>query len=89
MPSGAYWESLRRRADLIVVDSPSPDRSQAGLAIARFMDRTVMVVAADEASVQAPADLRDAIAAAGGSVSGVFLNRATVETPPFLKAILP
>ena len=89
LPSGAYWQAMRRSADLIVVDTPSPRRSQAGLTLARFMDQTIMVVAADEADIQAPAALRDAVRGAGGAVGGVFLNRSTVQPPPFLKAILP
>jgi len=89
VPSPAYWDALRQRADLIIVDTPSPERSQAGLTLARFMDQTVMVVAADEADVRAPVELRDAVAAAGGSVTGVFLNRASVHEPAFLKALLP
>jgi hypothetical protein len=53
------------------------------------MDHTVLVVAADEADVSAPARLRDTIATAGGQVAGLFFNRGTVERPAFLKAILP
>lgn len=89
LPSGDYWQALRRFADLVIVDSPSPERSQAGLAVAPHMDQTLMVVAADERDVQAPARLRDAIGAAGGHVAGLFFNRAVVERPAFLKAILP
>lgn len=89
LPTGDYWTALRRYADLIIVDCPSPERSQAALTVAPFMDQTVLVVAADEADVRAPAQLRDAIAAAGGTVAGIFFNRVTVTQPGFLKAILP
>ena len=76
-------------ADLVIVDCPSPERSQSAMTIAPFMDQTLMVVAADEPDVRAPAGLRDAIAAAGGNVSGLFFNRVTVEQPGFLRALLP
>lgn len=89
MPSGDYWNAMRKRADLIVVDCPSADRSQAGLTVAPYMDQTVMVVAADQPDVRQPAQLRDALTAAGGRVAGVFFNRAAVEPPRFLKALLP
>lgn len=89
VPAGDYWKAMRRQADLVVVDSPSADRSQAGLAVAPFMDDTVLVVAADEKQVKAPAMLRDAVGDAGGRVAGVFMNRTTVETPRFLKGLLP
>lgn len=89
LPSADYWNALRKFADVVIVDCPPPERSQAGLTIAPFMDQTIMVVAADEPDVKAPAQLRDAIAGAGGQVSGLFFNRSTVEQPPFLKALLP
>jgi hypothetical protein len=89
LPTGDYWNALRRYADVIIVDCPSPERSQAALTVAPFMDQTVLVVAADEVDVRAPAQLRDAIVAAGGTVAGIFFNRATVSQPAFLKAILP
>jgi Mrp family chromosome partitioning ATPase len=88
-PGRAYWEVMRGHADLIVVDSPAAERSQAALMIAPFMDQTVLVVAADETDVRAPALLKDSIAAAGGRCAGVFFNRVTVHKPAFLKALLP
>lgn len=89
LPTGDYWNALRKFADVIIVDAPSPERSQAALTVAPFMDQTVLVVAADEADVRAPAKLRDAINGAGGNVAGLFFNRGTVERPAFLKALLP
>jgi Mrp family chromosome partitioning ATPase len=89
LPSADYWAALKRYADLIVVDSPSADRSQAALTVAPYMDQTVMVVAADQPDVSAPARLRDALTAAGGRPAGVFFNRSQVEPPGFLRKILP
>jgi Mrp family chromosome partitioning ATPase len=89
MPGSNYWSALREHADLIIVDSPAPDRSRAGLTIAPAMDQTLLVVSAEQADVRAPAQLRDALAVSGGHVAGVFFNRQTVEAPGFLKALLP
>jgi len=89
LPGAEYWNALRRFADLVIVDAPSADRSQACVTLAPVVDQTVLVVAADEADVKAPARLRDAIGAAGGDMAGLFLNRASVEAPPFLKAMRP
>ena len=89
MPTGDYWNALRKYADLVIVDCPSPERSQSAITVAPFMDQTLMVVAADEPDFRAPVGLRDAIAAAGGNVSGLFFNRVTVEQPAFLRALLP
>ncbi|WP_374534384.1 sugar kinase [Phenylobacterium sp.] len=88
-PTADYWNALRRFAEVIIVDSPAPERSRAGLTVAPFMDQIVLVVAADQADVRAPAQLRDAVRAAGGHVTGLFLNRSRVETPGFLRTLLP
>lgn len=88
-PSADYWNALRKFAEVIIVDGPAPDRSRAALALAPFMDQTVLVVSADQADVRAPAQLRDAIVGAGGQVTGLFFNRGVVETPGFMKALLP
>ncbi|MDP3175153.1 MAG: sugar kinase [Phenylobacterium sp.] len=87
--SPRYWESLRRHVEVVIVDAPSADRSQAAITLAPFMDQTVLVVAADEADVRAPALLRDAIGGAGGTVAGLFFNRMTLGPPSFLKGLLP
>lgn len=72
----AYWATLRRHVDVIIVDCPSIDRSRSALTLARNMDQTVIVVAADEVDVRPPAQLRDALVEAGANVSGLFINRA-------------
>ena len=86
LPTGDYWSALRRCADLVVVDAPPADRSQAALTVAPFIEETVLVVAADQPNVVAPGRLRDAVTAAGGHCRGLFLNRASVQPPGFLKS---
>ncbi|MBI1408091.1 MAG: sugar kinase [Caulobacter sp.] len=88
LPGADYWNALRKHADLVVIDSPAADRSQAALTVAPFIDQTVLVVAADQPDVRSPAQLRDAIVTAGGRCAGVFFNRARVEPPGFLRRIL-
>ena len=87
--SGDYWNALRRHAELVVIDAPAADRSNAALVVAPFVDATVLVVAADDEDGSGPAALRDAIQAAGGHCAGLVFNRANLEPPRFLKAILP
>ena len=89
LPRHDYWDGLRKHADLIIVDCPSIDRSQAALTVAPAMDEIIIVVAADDPDVRAPAMLRDSLTASGGEVAGIFFNRATVEPPAFLRALLP
>ena len=89
LPSDDYWRAMRQHADVVIVDAPAADRSQAAVTIAPFMDQTVLVVAADEPDVKAPALLRDAVTGAGGAISGLFFNRAVVAPPRFLRGVLP
>ena len=89
IPGTEYWAALRQHAEVVIIDSPSADRSQAGLAIAQHMDQTVLVVSAQQPDVKPPAQLRDALAAAGGRCAGVFFNQVSEQPPAFPKAILP
>jgi len=88
-PSAEYWQALRTHADLVVVDAPAADRSDAALTMAPFMDLTVLVVAAEASDTRGPAALRDAIGQAGGRCAGIVFNRAQIEPPKFIRAILP
>ena len=45
-----YWQAVRAATDWTVVDAPALELAGAGLAIASQMDRTVIVVRADETS---------------------------------------
>ena len=87
LAKGEYWQALARHADLIIIDSPSIDRSRAALTIAPFVDQTVLVVAADQKDTGPPSQLRDAMTQAGGKVAGLFVNRVMVEPPRFLRAL--
>jgi Mrp family chromosome partitioning ATPase len=88
LPTGEYWRAMRRHAEIVVVDAPAVDRSASALAIAPFVDFSVLVVAADEGDAAGPAALKEAILAAGGRCAGLVFNRAQAESPGFLKAIL-
>lgn len=84
----AYWTALRRHAEWVIVDAPAAERSQAALVVAPLVDTTVLVVAADQREARAPGLLRDALAASGGRCAGLVFNRARIEPPRFLKALL-
>lgn len=88
-PTADYWNALRRNAELVVVDAPAAERATVGLAMAPFVDFTVLVVAADAAHAAAPAALKDAILAAGGRCAGLVFNRAQVRAPRFLGSGAP
>ena len=73
--NAAYWNALKAYSGLIIIDSPALDRSTDGLTIAPFMDQSVIVLAADGASVRGPALLKNAMMAAGANCVGLVFNR--------------
>lgn len=88
-PTPAYWNAMRRHADMIIIDAPSAERSQASVMLAPFADATVLVVAADAGDARPPAVLKSALNAAGGRTAGLFFNRVEIEPPAFLKSVMP
>ncbi len=86
-PGSAYWDVMRRHAELVIIDAPSADRSQASIMLAPHADATVLVVAADAGDARPPALLKSAISAGGGRVAGLFFNRAEIESLPILGAM--
>lgn len=82
-----YWDSLRRHADTVVIDSPSTDRSDTAIILAPFVDATVLVVAAESTAPGDPLILRDEIEAVGGKIAGVVVNRSSYRPPAFLKRL--
>lgn len=89
LPTSHYWDVMRRHAELVIIDAPSAERSQASQMLARHCDATVLVVAADAGEPRPPALLKSAIAASGGKVAGLFFNRVEIEPPRLVRAVLP
>lgn len=83
-----YWNALRANAELVVVDAPAVDRATTGLALAPFMDFSIMVVSEDRADTAASAALKTAIEQEGGRCAGLVFNRASLQPPGFLKGLL-
>ena len=82
-----YWDALRKHADTVVIDSPAADRNPMAIALAPFVDATVIVVAAESTAAGEPVILRDEIEAAGGKIAGVVVNRSTYNPPAFLRRL--
>jgi Mrp family chromosome partitioning ATPase len=82
-----YWDALRRHADTVVIDAPAADRSDTAIALAPFVDATVLVVAAGSTAAGEPLVLRDEIEAVGGRIAGVVVNRSTYQPPAFLRRL--
>ena len=66
---------MRTVTDWAVIDAPALELASAGLAIASQVDRTVIVVRADDTSPAEVDELRREIEAHGGKIDGLVLNR--------------
>jgi len=71
----AYWQAVRAATDWAVVDAPALELASAGLAVTSQMDKTVIVVNADDTTPNDVETVRREIEAHGGRVAGVVLNR--------------
>ena len=80
-----YWTALRQHADMIIIDTPSASRSGAAMALAPYVDATIIVVAAETTAAGEAVALRDEIDSVGGAIAGVVMNRAAWSPPAVLK----
>ena len=87
MPEPGYWDALRSHAEMVIVDVPAGDRSDAAVMLAPFVDMSVMVVAAETTEAGGPLILRDEIEAAGGHMAGIVVNRSRYKPPKFLRGL--
>lgn len=87
LADASYWDSMRRHADTIVIDSPAADRNDTAIILAPYVDATVLVVAAKTTAANEPMILRDEIESVGGRIAGVVMNRSTYQAPGFLKRL--
>jgi Mrp family chromosome partitioning ATPase len=80
-----YWAAVRGATDWAIVDAPSLERAGAGLAVAAEMDRTVIVVRADDTPPGDVEALREEIESHGGKVAGCVLNQVRSDARFFEK----
>ncbi len=75
----AWWKALRKISDWIVVDAPALDRSGAGLTVVSQLDGVVLVLSADQTTVDELSALRGEVEAHGGTVIGVVMNKTRAD----------
>lgn len=76
-----FWENLRKKFDLVLVDSPPLANSPDGIAIARRVDGVVLVLEAEKTRWPVAENLRDQILKSGGRILGVVLNKRRFYIP--------
>jgi len=82
--TGALWEKLKEKFDLILIDSSSDDNVLDSVNLSRNVDGVVMVVEAAKTRRHAAESLKKKIQASGGLILGVVLNKRRYYIPEFL-----
>jgi uncharacterized protein involved in exopolysaccharide biosynthesis/Mrp family chromosome partitioning ATPase len=80
----SVWDDLRRRFDLIIVDSAPITVSPDSAAIANEADGTILVVEAENTRWTIVDHARQKVAQSGGIVLGTVLNKRKFHIPNFI-----
>lgn len=79
-----FWEMLRNRFDLVVVDAAPLSASPDGLAVAPFIDGTILVVAAERTRARVAVNVIEKISKVGGNILGLVFNKRRYYIPKFI-----
>lgn len=79
-----FWEPLKDRFDLIIVDSPPATMFPDGLAIASQVDGVILVVEAEKTRWQVALNVREKIEKHGGNILGIVFNKRRFYIPEFI-----
>jgi Mrp family chromosome partitioning ATPase len=76
-----FWESLRQKYDLILIDSCSAASTPDGIEISRRVDGVVLVVEAEKTRWQVVESLKEKIENSGGNILGMVFNKRRFYIP--------
>jgi len=78
------WEQLKKRFDVVVIDSPPADSSPVGLAVCRTVDGVIIVLEAEKTRWPVAASTKKRILQNGGTILGVVLNKRRYYIPDWI-----
>jgi protein-tyrosine kinase len=79
-----FWEPLKERFDLIIVDAPPATRFPDGPGIVSQVDGVVLVVEAEKTRWPVAQSVRDKIVKSGGNILGIVFNKRKFYIPQWL-----
>jgi protein-tyrosine kinase len=79
-----FWESLRDKFDLIIIDAPPATLFSDGLAMAGIVDGVVLVVEAENTRWQVALNVKEKIQKHGGNILGIVFNKREYYIPEFI-----
>ena len=82
--NAAFWENLRGRFDMIILDTPPATLFPDGLALVRQTDGVVLVVEAERTRWPIASSVKEKIIKNGGNVLGIVFNKRRFYIPDWL-----
>jgi protein-tyrosine kinase len=79
-----FWQQLRNRFDLIIVDSPPASIFPDGLAMARKVDGVILVIEAEKTRWPVILNVKEKIVKNGGNILGIVFNKRRFYIPEWL-----
>jgi protein-tyrosine kinase len=79
-----FWETLKDRFDMIILDTPPATLFPDGLALVRHVDGVVMVVEAEKTRWPVALGVKEKIVKNGGNVLGTVFNKRRFYIPEWL-----
>jgi len=76
-----FWESLRKKYHLVLIDSAAASRSPEGIELSRRVDGVVLVVEAEKTRWQVVENLKNKIENNGGNILGIVFNKRRYYIP--------
>ena len=83
-----FWDPLKDKFDLIIVDSPPATMYPDGVGLASQVDGVILVVEAEKTRWQIALSVKERIIKGGGNVLGVVFNKRRLYIPHWLYNIL-
>lgn len=80
----AIWEQLKKRFDMIIVDSPPAGSSSIGYAICRTVDGVIIVIEAENTRWPVVLSVKERILQNGGNIIGTIFNKRKYYIPHWL-----
>jgi protein-tyrosine kinase len=81
---GDFWEPLKERFDLIIVDSPPATKFPDGPGIVSQVDGVILVVEAEKTGWQVALSVKEKIIKHGGNILGIAFNKRKYYIPQFI-----
>jgi uncharacterized protein involved in exopolysaccharide biosynthesis/Mrp family chromosome partitioning ATPase len=79
-----FWESLKDRFDLIIVDSPPASMFPDGPAIVSRVDGVILVVEAEKTRWHVALSVKEKLLNSGGNILGTVFNKRRLYIPDFI-----